>query len=76
LKRANRIPEALDALQRAIDYEPTFESAYLQAMKLHDQVNDRMGAIRLYKSYSEMMKKELDLSPAPEVQAFYERMLR
>lgn len=75
LKNNNQIHEALALYQKAIDHDPTFETAYLQAMKLHLQLNDRVSAIRLYDAYIEMMNRELDLPPSPEMESVYRRLL-
>jgi two-component SAPR family response regulator len=74
LKKANQIHEALTLYEKAIDHDSTFETAYLLAMKLHLQLNDRVSAIRLYDAYTEMMNHELDLPPSPEIEAFYRRL--
>jgi DNA-binding SARP family transcriptional activator len=74
LKNTNQIHEALNLYQKAIDHDSTFETAYLLAMKLHLQLNDRISAIRLYDAYTEMMNHELDLPPSPEMEAFYKRL--
>ncbi len=74
LKNANEVYEALALYQKAIEHDPTFETAYLLAMKLHLQLNDRISAIRLYDAYTEMMNQELDLPPSPEVEAVYKRL--
>jgi LuxR family transcriptional regulator, maltose regulon positive regulatory protein len=74
LKNTNQIHAALTLYQKAIDHDSTFETAYLLAMKLHLQLNDRVSAIRLYDAYTEMMNHELDLPPSPEIEAFYKRL--
>lgn len=74
LKNTNQIHAALAAYQQAIDLDPTFEIAYLMALKLHLQRNDRVSAIRLYDAYKEMMNHELDLPPSPEMEAEYKRL--
>jgi DNA-binding SARP family transcriptional activator len=74
LKNANQVHAALSVYQQAIEHDPTFEIAYLLAMKLHIQLNDRVSAIRLYDDYAEMMNHELDLPPSPEIEAFYKRL--
>jgi ATP/maltotriose-dependent transcriptional regulator MalT/two-component SAPR family response regulator len=76
LKKANRVHEALAVCQRAIKHEPSFEPAYMLAMKLHVQLNDRRSAIRLYESYTAMMDHELDLPPSPEMEAMYKSLTR
>ena len=74
LKKNNRNQEALFVYQQAIEYDPTFEEAYLLSMNLQTQMNDRVSAIRLYETYTEMMKRELDLPPSPDMEAFYKRL--
>lgn len=76
LIHANKFQEALAVYQRAIEHDPTFETAYLHAMNLHIQLNDRVGAIRLYENYIEMMDRELDLPPSPEMETVYKRLTR
>jgi len=75
LKNINQVNEALALYQKAIEHEPTFETAYLLAMKLYLQLNDRVSAIRLYDAYKEMMNRELDLPPSPEMEAVYKRLV-
>ena len=74
LKNTNQVHAALTAYQQAIDHDPTFEIAYLLAMKLHIQLNDRGSALRIYDAYTEMMDRELDLPPSPEMEAVYKRL--
>ena len=76
LKNANKFQEALAIYQRAIEHDPTFETAYLHAMNLHLQLKDRVGAIHLYDAYTEMMDRELDLPPSPEMETIYKRLTR
>lgn len=75
LKNSNQVHEALALYQKAIHHDPTFESGYLLAMKLHLQLSDRISALRLYDTYKEMMTHELDLPPSPEMEAVYKRLL-
>ena len=75
LKNTKQIYEALDTYQKAINYDPTFETPYLLAMKLYMQLNDRVNALRLYDSYTEMMKHELDLPPSAEMEAVFKRLM-
>ena len=74
LKNTNQVHAALTAYQQAIDHDPTFEIAYLLAMKLHIQLNDKVSALRTYDAYTEMMNRELDLPPSPEMEAVYKRL--
>ena len=75
LKNTNRVHEALDICHRAIGHEPSFEPAYLVAMKIYLQLNDRIGAIRLYDAYIKMMADELDLPPSLEIEEIYKKTL-
>ena len=75
LKNKNRLEEALSICKRAIEHVPTFEAAYESAMKLYMQMNDRVNAIRIFEQYKEMMRQELDLSPASELEAVYKTLL-
>ena len=76
LKNAGQVHEALALCQRAIGHEPSFEPAYLLAMKMHLQLNDRVSAIRLYEAYNTMMNHELDLPPSAEMEAIYKSLFR
>ncbi|MBN1453443.1 MAG: tetratricopeptide repeat protein [Anaerolineales bacterium] len=76
LKNANRVHEALAICRRAIDHERSFETAYMTALKIHMQLNDRVSAIRLYEAYTMMMNHELDLPPSPEMEAIYKSLIR
>ena len=75
LKNVHQVQEALATYQQAINHDPTIETAYLLAMKLLIQLNDRVSAIHLYDAYTEMMRSELDLPPSPEMQAVYKRLV-
>ncbi len=75
LKRNNQFEEALDVYQQAIEHDPTFEDAYISAMNIYLHVNDRVNALRLYKTYIDMMENELDLSPSPEMETVYKKFL-
>jgi two-component SAPR family response regulator len=75
LKNNNQVYEALNVYQQAIEYEPTFETAYLLAMKLYIQLNDRGNTLRLYDAYKEMMRQELNLPPSAEIEAVFKRLM-
>jgi len=75
LKKNDRVQEALDFCQRAIDHESTFEAAYFLAMNIYAKVKDSVNAIRLYEKYREMMKIEFDLPPSTKMEALYKRLV-
>jgi len=74
-KNTNQVYEALDTYQRAINHDPTFETAYLLAIKLYMRLNDRVNAMHLYDAYTKMMKFELDLPPSSEMEAISKRLM-
>lgn len=76
LKNANQVHEALAMCQRAINHESSFEPAYVMAMRIYMQLNDRVSAIHLYEAYTTMMNHELDLPPSPEMEAIYKSLIR
>ena len=76
LKNTGRVREAIDACQQAIEHDPTFETAYLTAMKIYLQLDDRVSALKLYENYTEIMESELDLPPSPEMEAFFKRLMQ
>ena len=75
LKNNNQAREALAIYQQVIDHDPTYETAYLLAMKLHMQLNDRVNALRLYDTYTEVMKHELDLPPSAEMEEIFKWLM-
>ncbi len=74
-KNNNQVYEALATYQQAIEHEPTFEAAYSASMKIYIQLDDRVSGLKLYETYKEMMKHELDLPPSPEMEALYKRLM-
>jgi ATP/maltotriose-dependent transcriptional regulator MalT/DNA-binding SARP family transcriptional activator len=76
LKGIGQVHDALAICQRAIKHEPSFEPAYLHAMKIYLQIKDRVSAIRLYEAYTKMMTHEMDLPPSPEMKDLYDSLVR
>jgi len=73
--KASQEQKSLEMYQRAIQHYPTSEEAYILAMNLYMQMNDRVNAIRLYELYAKTMVKELNLPPSPEMESIYDRLL-
>ena len=76
LKNNKQVHEALATCRQAIEHEPTFEEAYLASMKIYIQLDDHVGGLKLYETYKEMMRHELDLPPSPEMDTLYKRLMR
>lgn len=75
LKKNKRFDEALAACQRAIQLNPTYESAYREVMEIEALLGNRAGVARWYETCQETMRQELDLPVSPETQALYKRLL-
>lgn len=75
LKNNHLVNEAIEVYQRAIHHDHTNEESYLMTLKMYNQLNDRVNALRLYENYVEMMNDELDLPPSPEMEAVYKNLL-
>ncbi|MDK1118647.1 MAG: hypothetical protein QGM50_07625 [Anaerolineae bacterium] len=52
------------------------ELAYLLAMKIHLQLNDRDSAVRLYKAYSSMNEGEQTPSPSVKMERLGKSLIR
>lgn len=76
LKKKKRFDQALTACQRAIQFDPSCESAYREAMEIEALFGNRAGVVRWYETCQEVMRQELDLPISAETQALYERLLR
>ncbi len=74
LKQAQ--PEkTLEACQRALDYDPTFESAYSLSMQAYHRLGDRASIIRTYQVCEETMQRHLGLPPSKETRELYRRLI-
>ena len=66
-----RFDEALDACHRLLAAELWQERAVLLGMRACQGLNDRAGALRLYRNLEKALRDELDISPSDELQVFY-----
>ncbi len=67
--------KALAACQRALDYDPTFESAYSLSMQVYHRMSDRASIIRTYQVCEETMQRQLGLPPSKETEELYHRLI-
>jgi ATP/maltotriose-dependent transcriptional regulator MalT/two-component SAPR family response regulator len=65
---------ALETCQRAIDYEATFEAAYILSMQIYHRMGDRASVIRIYQAFEETMQRQLGLLPTKETKELYQRL--
>jgi len=63
--------EALNAARRVLETDPWQENAVLVGMKACLALDDRAGALRLYRSLERALRQDLDVAPQAELQTFY-----
>ncbi len=73
---AERFNRTLDACRRALSLEPWEEEAVLLGMKAYLALNDRAGAIRLYRTLAQRLQSELGIEPQKTLQNLYESLLK
>ena len=66
-KHAGRFADAIDLALAAIAIEPLQESAHLALIEAHVAEGNLAGAVRQYNEYSELLDRELGLSPTFDV---------
>ncbi|MBN1643105.1 MAG: hypothetical protein JXA09_17865 [Anaerolineae bacterium] len=73
---AGQLSEALDACNRALALEPWQERAVLIGMRTCLAMDDRAGALRLYKRLEQALRQDLDTAPSDDLQALYRSLIR
>jgi SARP family transcriptional regulator, regulator of embCAB operon len=71
--------ESLLALHHAremIELEPFRETVYQLLMKMHADAGDRAEALRVFARCRELLREELGVSPSPQTEAVYLKILR
>lgn len=66
---------ALDALRRALAFDPLQEDLQRDAIRLHYLAGDRVGAIRRYEQLRELLDAEMGVPPMRETQALYDAIV-
>jgi DNA-binding SARP family transcriptional activator len=70
------LPErALAACQRALDYDPTFESAYSLSMQIYHRMGDRASIIRTYQACQDVLQRQLGFPPSNDTEQLYRRLI-
>jgi predicted ATPase/DNA-binding SARP family transcriptional activator len=59
--------QAIEALRRVVEAEPTHEEAHAALMRLYARAGDRGRALRQYERLAEALRRELDVEPEPGV---------
>ena len=63
---------ALVHARRRVALDPLDEAAQRQLMQIHAWAGDRGAALRQYQICTELLRRELSTTPAPETTALYE----
>jgi LuxR family maltose regulon positive regulatory protein len=69
-----RYAQAVDLCQRILGQDNCWERAYRHLMLAYDGLGDRGQVGRTYQRCIQILRDELDVSPAPETQNLYEKL--
>jgi DNA-binding SARP family transcriptional activator len=67
---------ALDALDRALSFDPLQEDVQRSALRVHYLAGDRTGAIRRYDALRKLLNDELGIPPMAETRQLYDEIIR
>ena len=73
-RKLGRTDVAIDAVRRRIAFEPFDEPAQRRLMGLLVDVGDRAGAVRVYHQLSELLERDLGVSPDPRTSELLARI--
>jgi DNA-binding SARP family transcriptional activator/predicted ATPase len=59
-----------------LHHDPLHEATYRRLMRLHALNHDRAAALRVYTTCVEVLQRELDVTPGPEMVELYQRLVR
>jgi predicted ATPase/DNA-binding SARP family transcriptional activator len=65
----------LEALIRALAFDPLQEDLQRAALRLHYRLGDRAAAIRRYETLRRLLDDELGVPPSPETRALYDALI-
>lgn len=74
--RIGRMEETLEICQRILSYDNCWERAYRHSMIAYDRLGDHGQAARTYQRCVQTLRDELDVNPAPETEALYQKLIR
>lgn len=72
----SRYIEAIELAQRVLAQDNCWERAYRHLMIAYDKLGDRGQVGRTYQRCVQVLRQELDVSPAPETCALYETLVK
>jgi DNA-binding SARP family transcriptional activator len=72
---AGNLHRAIEHYQQLVAKDPYRETAYRELMRWHFRLGDRVAAIRQYHLCSQILRDDLGLSPSPETEALYLKII-
>jgi two-component SAPR family response regulator len=75
LQKQARPEQALGACQRALDYDPTCEAAYVLSMQIYYRLSDRASIIRTYQACHDALQRKLGFPPSNDTDRLYRRLI-
>jgi LuxR family maltose regulon positive regulatory protein len=69
------LPRAVELYRRILAQDPYQEIAHRELMSCYYRLGDRAAAIRQYRTCVEILREDLGLSPAPDTEAMYLRII-
>lgn len=69
---AGRVPKALAHARRWLELDPLNEAAHRELMRLHALGGDRSAAVRQYHECTQLLDRELGVTPLADTVALYE----
>jgi len=67
---------ALEALDRALSFDPLQEDVQRSALRVHYLAGDRTGAIRRYEALRKLLDDEMGIPPMAETRQLYDAIIR
>jgi DNA-binding SARP family transcriptional activator len=67
--------EAIAACQRLLELDPLQEDIHRLLMRLYWETGQRAHALRQYRTYQDLLERELDVEPLAETEELYQRIL-
>jgi DNA-binding SARP family transcriptional activator len=71
----NELKKATNELNKLIKIDPLNEKVYFTLMKYQKQIGNRVAAVNTYKKIKQVLRDELNISPAIELQNLYNEIL-
>ncbi|MBI5961395.1 MAG: AAA family ATPase [Chloroflexi bacterium] len=75
LESQHNYPAALEALDRALSFDPLQEDLQRTALRIHYLAGDRAGAVRRYDRLRKLLDEEMAVPPMAETRQLYDAIL-